>query len=111
MATYSTDVSASWGGTPFGEIYELSLDIYGGPRKDRSASSGTRGWSDEVGTVTLGCYGFANMTAEQYGVRKQLIISGGGVSLTMYGHCIGLAAVPELNGLARFTFTIKLLDF
>lgn len=111
MAIYSTGLEASWGGVPFGEIYELSLDTYGGPRKDRSSSSTAKGWSDEVGTVTIGCYGVANMNTAQYGLRKQLVITGGGISLTIYGHCIGLAAVPEVNGLARFTFTIKLLDF
>lgn len=110
MATFSTGISASWGVTPFAEVYELALPLYGGVRKDRSTSSAATGWTDEVGDVSISAYGTANMLSTEYGKRKQLVISGGGVSLTVNAVCTSVSATPELNGVTRYTFTAKLLD-
>ena len=110
MATYSTGISATWGGSAFAEVYELGLPLYGSVRKDRSASSTSTGWSDEVGDVSIAAYGTANMNAAEYGQRKQLVVSGGGVSLTLNAVCTSVSATPELNGVTRYTFTAKLLD-
>ena len=110
MATYSTGISASWGGVAFSEVYELGLPIYGSVRKDRSTSGLSTGWSDEVGDVSVSAYGASNMTLSEYGKRKQLAVSGGGMSLTLNAVCTGVSATPELNGVTRYTFTAKLLD-
>lgn len=110
MATYSTGISATWGGSAFSEVYELGLPLYGSVRKDRSASGTSTGWSDEVGDVSVSAYGTANMQLAEYGQRKQLVISGGGVSLTSYAVCTSVSATPDLNGVTRYTFTAKLLD-
>ena len=110
MATYSTGISASWGGTPFAEVYELGLPLYGSVRKDRSSSGTSTGWSDEVGDVSVSAYGTANMQTAEYGKRKELVVSGGGVSLTINAVCTAVSATPELNGVTRYTFTAKLLD-
>lgn len=110
MATYSTGISASWGGTPFVEVYELGLPLYGSVRKDRSSSGSSTGWTDEVGDISVTAFGAANMSSSEYGKRKQLVVSGGGVSLTIHAVCTGVSATPELNGVTRYTFTAKLLD-
>lgn len=110
MALYSTGISASWGGAPFVEVYELGLPLYGSVRKDRSASGATTGWSDEVGDISVSAYGTANMQVAEYGKRKQLSVSGGGVSLTLNAVCTSVSVTPELNGVTRYTFTAKLLD-
>jgi hypothetical protein len=110
VAVYSTNISASWGGSAFAEVYELGLPLYGSVRKDRSASGTSTGWSDEVGDISISAYGAANMTLAEYGQRKSLSISGGGVSLTVNAVCTGVSATPELNGVTRYTFTAKLLD-
>lgn len=110
MATYSTGITATWGGSAFAEVYELGLPIYGSLRKDRSLSGTSTGWSDEVGDISVSAYGSANMSLSQYGQRKALSISGGGVSLTFNAVCTGVSATPELNGVTRYTFTAKLLD-
>lgn len=110
MATYSTGLSATWGGVAFAEVYELGLPLYGSVRKDRSASGTSTGWSDEVGDISISAYGTANMTLAEYGQRKALAISGGGVTLTLNAVCTGVSATPELNGVTRYTFTAKLLD-
>ena len=110
MAIYSTGISATWGISPFAEVYELGLPLYGSVRKDRSSNPFSTGWSDEVGDVSISAYGTANMTVANYGVRSSLVISGGGVSLTLNAVCTGVSATPELNGVTRYTFTAKLLD-
>jgi hypothetical protein len=110
MAIVSTGISASWGGTPFAEVYELGLPLYGSVRKDRSSSGTSTGWSDEVGDVSVSAYGTANMQTSEYGKRKELVVSGGGVSLTLNAVCTAVSATPELNGVTRYTFTAKLLD-
>lgn len=110
MAVYSTGISATWGGVSFQEVYELGLPLYGSVRKDRSTSGATTGWSDEVGDISVSAYGTANMQVAEYGKRKQLVVSGGGVGLTLNAVCTGVSATPELNGVTRYTFTAKLLD-
>jgi hypothetical protein len=110
MATYSTGISATWGGSAFAEVYELGLPLYGGVRKDRSLSGLSTGWSDEVGDISISAYGTANMNVAEYGKRKSLSVSGGGVSLTFNAVCTAVSATPELNGVTRYTFTAKLLD-
>jgi hypothetical protein len=111
MATYSTGLSATWGGVAFTEVYELGVPLFGGVRKDRSFSGTSQGWTDEVGDVSISCYGTHNINAQEYGQRKPLVVSGGGVSLTFNAVCTGVSATPEVNGVTRYTFTAKLLDF
>lgn len=105
MATYSQNVSVSWGGTPFTEVVGLDWQYGGGSPKGRSVA-----WSDEAGTVTVATLGSANTSVSEYGVRKQLVISGGGQSLTSYAVWESLDVANEVNGVTRFTVTFKLLD-
>lgn len=105
MATYSTSVSATWGGTPFSEVYDLSYTYGGGIPKGRDSL-----WSDELGSVTLSCFGSANLSTSEYGQRKQLSISGGGASLTTYAVLESVAVQYGLNDVTRFTVTFKILD-
>lgn len=110
MATYSTGITATWGGVPFSEVYELALPLLGGVRKDRSSNMSSQGWTDEVGNVSISAYGTVNMTVSEYGRRRALVVSGGGVALTFNAVCTAVSATPELNGVTRYTFTAKLLD-
>jgi hypothetical protein len=110
VATLSTGITATWGGVPFTEVFDLSAPLGGGVRKDRSSSSATTGWTDEVGDVQLSAFGTHNMTSVEYGQRKPLVLTGGGLSLTFNACCTGVSATPELNGVTRYTFTAKLLD-
>lgn len=110
MATYSTGISATWGGSAFAEIYELGLPLLGGVRKDRSFDMTSQGWTDEIGDVSISTYNSANMSTDEYGKRKLLVVSGGGIDLTFNAVCTAVSATPELNGVTRYTFTAKLLD-
>ena len=110
MATYSTGLSASWDGTDFTEVFDLSVQLASGDRKDRASVASSTGWTDEAGTVSVSAYGVSNMDSFQFGARKPLVLSGGGVSLTVNAVCTGVSATPQLNGVTRYTFTAKLLD-
>lgn len=105
MATYSTNVSATWGGTPFSEVYDLSYTYGGGAPKGRDSL-----WTDELGSVTLSCFGTANVSYAEYGQRRQLVVTGGGASLTTYAVLESLAIQYGLNDVTRFTVTFKILD-
>lgn len=110
MATYSTGITATWGGVAFSEIYDLSVSRYGNIRQDRTLNASSQGWSDSAGTVSLSTYGTANMSDVEYGTRKQLSVSGGGFTLTVQAVCTAVSVAPELNGMTKFTFTAEILE-
>lgn len=105
MASYSTNVAVSWGGVAFQEVTGLDWQYAGGPSRGRSVP-----WTDQAGTVTVVCLGPANTSTGEYGRRKQLVISGGGQTLTSYAVWESMSVANELNGVTRFTVTFKLLD-
>lgn len=105
MASYSENVSVSWGGVAFTEVVGLDWQYGGGSPKGRSVA-----WTDEAGTVTVSSLGSANTSVSEYGLRKLLVISGGGQSLTNYAIWEALDVANEVNGVTRFTVTFKLLD-
>lgn len=105
MASYSQNVSVTWGGTSFTEVIGLDWEVGGGAPKGRSSA-----WTDEVGTVTVVTLGSANTSTTEYGSRKDLVISGGGQSLTSKAVWESLSVANEVNGVTRFTVTFKLLD-
>jgi len=109
VATYSTGITATWGGTAFQEITDLQWSFGGAPAKDRLAESAAR-WTDDVGSVSIVCLGTANVNTAEYGKRKQIVLSGGGQSLTINAIYESLSVAPELNGVTRYTVTFKLLD-
>ncbi len=105
MAAHSTGISVTFDGVAFSEVSELSWQYGGGPAKGRSSL-----WTDEVGTVTVGCMGTANITTAKYGTRADIVITGGGAGLTSKAVYEGLSVAPELNGVTRYTVTFRLLD-
>ena len=96
MATYSTGISVTWGGVAFTEVTAAAPVYAGGPSKGRSVV-----WTDDAGTCTVECFGTANVSSAEYGLRKQLVISGGGVALTTYAVYLGFTQTPELNAKLR----------
>lgn len=105
MATYSIGIAATWGGTAFTEVVDLSWSYGGSLPKGRNDR-----WTDELGTVSVTCLGSANTSTGEYGQRKQISISGGGATLTHYAVWEGLSVTPELNGVTKYTVTFRLVD-
>lgn len=105
MATYSTGISATWGGTAFAEVTGLAWTYGGGAAKGRDAV-----WTDDLGTVSIECLSSANVSTAEYGLRKQLVISGGGANLTTYAVYESVGVAGEVNGVTRYTVTFRILD-
>ncbi len=105
MATYSTGISATWGGVAFSEVVGLSWSYGGGSPKGRGSD-----WTDDLGSVSLTCLGSANAAKSNYGQRKLLVIAGGGNDLTEYASWESVAVANEVNGVTRYTITLKILD-
>lgn len=105
MATYSTGIAATFGGTTFAEVTDLAWSYGGSLPKGRSVA-----WTDELGSVTLSCLGTTGITTTSYGTRGDLVITGGGAGLTCKAVYVGLGVAPELNGVTRYTVTFKILD-
>lgn len=105
MATLSTGITATFSGTTFAEVTDLSWTYGGGLPKGRSDR-----WTDDVGSVTIACLGTAGVATSNYGTRGDLTITGGGAALTSKAVYEGLSVAPELNGVTRYTVTFRLLD-
>lgn len=105
MATLSQGISVTWDAVPFSEVTDLQVSYGGGAAKGRSSA-----WTDDLGSVSVSCLGTTNISTSSYGQRKQIVLSGGGVSLTAYALYEQVTVQPELNGVTRFAVTFKLLD-
>ena len=105
MAFYSQNVSVTWDGTPFTEVVGLDWSYGGGPSKGRSIP-----WTDDAGSVTVTTLAGANTATANYGLRRDLAISGGGQSLTVKAVWESVSVANEVNGVTRFTVTFKILD-
>ena len=105
MAVYSHGVRVTWGGSAFSEIVGLDWTYGGGASKGRSVV-----WTDEAGSVSVTTLAGANTSTAEYGLRKKLVISGGGQSLTVWALWESLGVANEVNGVTRYTVTFKILD-
>lgn len=105
MATYSTGISATWNGVAFAEVTDLAWSYGGGPPKGRDVI-----WTDEAGSVSITTLSDTNVSTSQYGIRGDLVLSGGGQSLTSKAVYEGFSVQPERNGVTRFTVNFRLLD-
>jgi hypothetical protein len=105
VATYSTGVAVTWNGIAFQEVTGLSWTYGGGPSKGRSVA-----WTDDAGSVSVECLGTNNVALSNYGIRATLVISGGGQSLTNPAVWESLSVANEVNGITRYTVSLKLLD-
>lgn len=102
MATYSTGVTATFPGATLTEIVGLNVDYGGGPSAGRGVV-----WNAVLGAVQLETLGGASTSI--YGTRGSLVISGGGVSLTVTAVCTSVGVVAEVNGVTRYSYTFDIL--
>jgi len=107
VANYSTGVSVAWNGITFQEVYSLSWS-HGGERQDRGSGSST-GWTPSPGAITIGCYHSAGASTGNLGKVGAVSISGGGISASGNAVFESVNFEPELNGVTRYTITLKVL--
>lgn len=105
MATYSTGITATWNSVTFLEVNALSWQ-YGGQRQDRAAGTAT-GWTPEPGSVTFSCLGVTGIDTNNFGKRGTLAITGGGMAYNGNAIFESLSADAELNGVTRYTVSLK----
>jgi hypothetical protein len=105
VATYSTGIEVSWDGAAFSEIQSLSWNAGGGGSKGRSSP-----WTDEVGSVSLQCLNAANVSTTCLGTTATLVITGGGCALTVPAIYESASVDAELNGVTKYSVTLKILD-
>lgn len=103
MATYSTGVTATFGGTPITEIVGLSANYGNGMPEGRDGSS----WKPLLGQVQIESLG--GFVAGLWGTQAQLMLSGGGLSLTEVAVCTDTSVAGEVNGLTRYSYTFDLI--
>lgn len=102
MATYSTGITATFPGATLTEIVALNVDYGGGPPIGRGTA-----FNPVLGAVQFETLGSAS--AAVYGTRGSLVISGGGVSLTVTALCTSVGVVAEVNGVTRYSYTFDIL--
>lgn len=100
MAISSQGISVTWGGAAFTEVRSLTWS-YGGNSQGRQ--------NIDVGQVIVSCLGTAITSIANHGVRKQLVVTGGGHDLTIDAIWDSVSAVAELNGVSSFTVTFRLV--
>jgi hypothetical protein len=106
VAYYSQGVSVTWNGVAFSEVTDLQWSYGGGMPKGRDSA-----WTDELGSVSIVCLSMTNVATSQYGTLGDLVISGGGTSLTHKALYESMAVATELNGVTRNTVTFRLMDY
>ena len=104
MATSSVGISATWDGVAFVEVYAMSWN-FGGQRQGRGNT-----FIADAGSVTLSCFGSANTSTANFGYKRTFIASGGGQSYNGDAIWESVSVDPELNGVTRYTVTLKLVN-
>lgn len=103
MADYSAGVAATWDGTSFGEVTELSV-THGGSLPLARAST----WTLDVGTIEISCLTTANISTAKYGKRADLAITGGGLAYSGKAVLEKFTLAGVVNDVARYTVTLKI---
>ena len=94
----------SCGGTPFVEVHELSFSI-GGTRTGRAVA-----YPSNQGSVSVTCLNTTNAVISNFGIRDELVITGGGAAITTYAVWESVAVAPERNGVTKYTVSFRILD-
>ena len=103
MATYASGVSATWGGTSFGEVTELSV-THGGSLPLARAST----WTLDVGTIEIKCLTTANISTTKYGKRADLAITGGGLAYSGKAVLEKFTMAGVVNDVSRYAVTLRI---
>ena len=103
MATYATGVAATWDGTSFGEVTELSV-THGGSLPLARAST----WTLDIGTIEISCLTTANISTAKYGKRAEFAITGGGLTYSAKAVMEKFTIAGVVNDVARYTVTLRI---
>jgi hypothetical protein len=91
----------SFTGATFSQVTSVQLDIGGGIAIGRDAPA----YAQSGGSVIVEALG----GSYTYGAYGQLLISGGGISLTRNAVCTGVSATAAANDVTRYSVTFELI--
>lgn len=100
MAIPSQGVSIAWGTATFQEVRSFAWN-YGGKSIGRT--------DPEIGRAAVVCLGTANTAITNHGLRKSLVVTGGGHDLTVDAIWDSVSASAEVNDVSSFTVTFRLI--
>lgn len=103
MAAYSAGVTATWNGTDFGEVTELSV-THGGAMPLARAST----WTLDIGTIEIKCLTTANISTANYGKRATVTIAGGGLTYSGKAVLEKFTLAGVVNDVSRYAVTLRI---
>ena len=101
MAVYSQGCTVTFPGATFAEVVSVTANIGSGQAVGRDASD----YATNGGSVSVEALG----GSYTYGAYGQLVITGGGISLTRNAVCTGVSAVAQVNDVTRYSVTFELI--
>ena len=108
MAIPCTGVSATWGGLTLGEVVEIDVTNGGSLPIGRGSTASTGAWAIDAGTIEVKCLSTANLSMAQYGLKKPLAFTGGGLTFSTKAICQTLRMSGKVNDVARYAATFKI---
>lgn len=109
MATACQGVTVLWGGSALGEVTEINV-VRGGelPQGRGGTHATSRPWSLDLGTIDIKCLSTANLSMDQYGLRKVLSLTGGGLTFSTKAVCQTLRMSGKVNDATRYEASFKI---
>lgn len=104
MAILCTGVTITWGGATLGEVVEIESTRGGSLPIGRSGV-----FAVDAGTIEVKCLSTANLSATEYGLKKSLALTGGGLTYTTKAICQTLRMTGKVNDVARYAATFKVV--
>lgn len=103
MAIACTGVVATWGGASLGEVTEIDATRGGSLPIGRAAP-----FAVDAGTIEIKCLSSANLSFAEYGLKKTLALTGGGLTYTTKAICQTLRLSGKVNDVARYAGSFKI---
>lgn len=103
MAIPCTGVSATWGGLVLGEVTEIDATRGGSLPIGRAST-----FSVDAGSIQVSCLSSANLSMAEYGLKKPLVFTGGGLAFSTKAICQTLRMTGKVNDVARYAATFKI---
>jgi hypothetical protein len=109
MANVCTGVTITWGGQTLGEVTEVESTRGGSLPIGRGSSASTAAYAFDAGTIEVKCLGTANLSMAEYGLKKALVLTGGGLTYSTKAICQTYRMTGKVNDVARYAATFKVV--
>jgi hypothetical protein len=105
MAIPCAGVTATWGGQALGELVEVEVTCGGSLPIGRAAA-----YSVDAGTIEVKCLSTVSLSVAEYGLKKALAFTGGGLAFSTKAICQTLRLSGKVNDVARYAATFKIVQ-